>query len=70
MELSCPFCDRGKIEVWYIPSYIKIRRISGSFGKGHAFSKSADIWIVKSGCPVCGKSPNEVERELKRKRII
>lgn len=68
--LSCPFCDKGQIPCLYFPSATKVRRLSGSFGKGNAFSKSADTWVVQSGCSNCSKSQEEVEKELRRKGII
>jgi len=70
IELACPFCDKGKIQCWYIPSTTKIRRLSGSFGKGMAYSKSSEVWLIKSGCSVCGKSQEDVEKELKKLNII
>jgi sarcosine oxidase delta subunit len=70
VELACPFCDKGKIQAWHIPGTTKIRRLSGSFGKGMDYSKSADIWIIKTGCPVCGRSQEEIEKELKKRGLI
>lgn len=70
-ELSCPFCDKGKIACWYISGAIKVRsRSSATFGKISERVKSSDIWLIKSGCPNCGKSQEEVEKELKVKDII
>lgn len=69
-ELECPFCEKGKIVCLHFPSTTKIRRVSGSFGRGYHYSKSKDVWIVMSGCPICGKSKEEIERELKRQGII
>ncbi|MEM5868912.1 MAG: hypothetical protein QXL09_03105 [Candidatus Aenigmatarchaeota archaeon] len=70
-ELSCPFCDKGKIQAWYIPGAWSIKRKSTKTLPGHGtIYKSSDIWIIKSGCNVCGKSQEEVEKELKKKRII
>ena len=70
VELSCPFCDKGKINCLYVPSATKVRRVSGSFGRGQHYSKSAEVWLIQSGCSVCGKSAEEVEKELKKKNII
>jgi hypothetical protein len=70
-ELSCPFCDKGKIKCWYIPGAWSIRqRKTASLPGTKAIKKSADVWIIKSGCPVCGKSQEEVERKLKEEKII
>jgi len=32
--------------------------------------KSADDWLIQSGCCACGKTPKEVERRLKDEGII
>lgn len=44
VELSCPFCDKGKIQTWYIPSAVSVkgsgaRSLPGKFSK----SKSSDV---------------------------
>ena len=70
-ELSCPFCDRGRIACGYIPSVWSEKRTGrSSLGKGKKVVKSSDIWLIKSGCNVCGKSQEEVEKELKSKNVI
>ncbi|MEM5853544.1 MAG: hypothetical protein QW228_04205 [Candidatus Aenigmatarchaeota archaeon] len=71
VELSCPFCDKGKIQAWYIPGVTRvIKRPTATFGKAKKRVKDQDIWIIKSGCNVCGKSQEEVEKELKKQNII
>jgi len=71
IELACPFCDKGKIQCWYIASTLSERRItSATFGHTTRRSKSSEVWIIQSGCSVCGKSIEEVEKELKNKNII
>ena len=70
-ELSCPFCDKGRIVCWHIPSITRIRtHPTATFGKAKSKVKSPDIWLIKSGCNVCGKSQEEVEKELKKNEII
>lgn len=70
-ELSCPFCDKGRIQCWYIPSVTVVRkRPTATFGNARKRIKSPDIWMIKSGCNVCGKSQEEVEKELRRQNII
>jgi hypothetical protein len=70
-ELSCPFCDKGKIQCWHIPGiWSEKRKVTATFGKTRYRSKSADMWIIKSGCSVCGKSQEEVEKELRKKGVI
>jgi len=70
-ELSCPFCDKGKIQCWFIPGAWSIKqRKTASLPGRQAPSKSQDIWLIKSGCNICGKSQEEIERELKKRSII
>lgn len=70
-ELTCPFCDKGKIICGHIPS-VWGEKSSGrsSLGSGKKVTKSSEEWLIKSGCSVCGKSQEEVEKELKDKNII
>lgn len=70
-ELSCPFCDKGRIACRYIPSTwsVKVKRTKTLAG-GNSASKSKEVWLIQSGCSVCGKSSVEVEAELRRKNII
>ena len=69
--LACPFCDKGQIECGHVPSRLHVRtRATATFGKSRSSYKTAELWIVKSGCSVCGKSAEEVEKELKRKGDI
>jgi hypothetical protein len=71
VELSCPFCDKGKIQCWFIPGVkSQKRRVTATFGSKKEYSKSSDIWLIKSGCNVCDKSQEEVEKELKRQNVI
>lgn len=69
--LECPFCQKGEIQCLYFPSAWSVKRKSTKTlpGKG-TISKGSEEWIIQSGCPVCGKSAEEVEKELKRKGII
>lgn len=70
-ELSCPFCDKGIISCWYIKgAWGEKHSGRSSLGRGKSVYKSSDIWLVKSGCSVCGKSKEEVEKELKKDGII
>jgi hypothetical protein len=70
-ELSCPFCDKGRIQCWYIPG-VWSEKSSGrsSLGSGKKVIKSSDTWLIRSGCSHCGKSQEEVEKELRKKNII
>ena len=71
VELNCPFCDKGKIQCWYIPGEWshKMKRTKTLPGSG-SVSKSSDVWLIQSGCNVCGKSQQEIEKELIKKEII
>jgi len=70
-ELNCPFCDKGKIQAWYIPATWSFKRKSTKTLPGPGTpTKSPDIWLIKSGCNICGKSQEEVEKELRRQGII
>jgi hypothetical protein len=70
-ELSCPFCDKGKIQAWYIPGvWTEKRTGKSSLGRGKSVIKSTDVWLIKSGCSICGKLQEEVEKELRKKGVI
>jgi len=71
VELSCPYCDKGRIQCWFIPGVMQEkRRRTQTFGVKHERHKSSDTWLVQSGCNVCGKSSDEIERELRKRDII
>jgi len=70
-ELICPFCDKGRIQCWHIPSsWSEKKQSSETFGKKRLLRKSPDIWLIQSGCKICGKSRDEVEAELRKKGVI
>ena len=69
-ELSCPFCDKGRIQCLYIPSVISIKQNRSRVLRGSRKVKSLDMWIVQSGCSLCGKSQGEIEKKLKEDQII
>lgn len=67
-ELVCPFCDKGIISCLYFPGSVKSVK---SGGRGiRSVSKSSDEWIIQSDCPKCGKSADEIEKELKGRNMI
>lgn len=69
--LLCPFCEKGRIQCLYFPSAWSVKRKSTKTLPGQGtIHKSSEEWIIQSGCPVCGKSDEEVEKELIKKRII
>lgn len=70
-ELSCPFCDKGRISCLYFPSAWGEKRTGrSSLGSGKRVTKSSEEWIVQSGCNVCNKSKEEINSELKKLNII
>jgi hypothetical protein len=70
-ELACNFCDKGRTQCWHIPSISVIRRRPiAAFSNTKKRVTSPDIWLIKSGCNVCNKSQEEVEKELRKKNII
>jgi len=71
VELACPFCDKGRIQCWYIAGAVQEKRTGrSSLGSGKSITKSSDVWMIQSGCNVCGKSVEEVEKELKKQNMI
>lgn len=70
-ELSCPFCDKGHIQAGYIPSVWGEKRSGrSSIGSGKKVVKSSETWLIQSGCSNCGKTAEEVEKELRKRTII
>jgi hypothetical protein len=70
-ELSCPFCDKGKIACLHIPSVFSVRQTGrNSLGSGKSIKKSSELWLINSGCSICGKTKEEVEKELRNKNEI
>ena len=70
-QLNCPFCDKGRITCLHFPSTKNIKmRSTATFGRTKAYSKSSEEWLIQTGCSACGKTADEVEKELKKKDII
>ena len=70
-ELSCPFCDNGRIQAWYIPGNFSFKTAMAAHTRKSIPVKSADLWIIKSEkCPNCNKTKEEIEKELKKQNII
>ena len=71
IELPCPFCESGKIQCWYIAGAWshKMKKTKTLPGSG-TVSKSSDVWLIQSGCTVCGKNAEEVESKLREKGMI
>lgn len=70
-QLPCPFCKDGLINCMYVPSVWGEKRGGRtSLGSGKRITKSREQWIIQSGCSKCGKSQEEVEKELRAKEMI
>jgi len=70
-ELSCPFCDKGIIGALLIAGTKSFHKDkSSTFGSKTRVTKTSDYWLIKSGCSPCGKSSDEVEKELRRQHLI
>jgi len=69
-ELSCPFCDKGVIQALYIPGAVSIKRSGARSLPGRRVRKSSSAWIIRSGCPACSKTLDEVERKFKEDGTI
>ena len=63
--IPCPFCDKGQINYKYYPSEISVKRgAKSSLGRVTSFSTSKETKLIQSDCPVCGKTAEEVSKEL------
>lgn len=70
-ELSCPFCDKGRIPCLYFPGAISVKRSGARSLPGKtSIHKSSDVWVIQSGCNNCGKTQEEVEKKLNQDGII
>lgn len=69
--LPCPFCEKGEIQCLYFSGVWGEKRTGrSSLGSGKSIKKSSDNWIIQSGCSICGKSEDEVEKKLRKDGII
>lgn len=69
--MMCPFCQKDTISCMWFPSAVSVKRnVSASLPGLGSLNKSRETWIVKSGCSGCGKSQEDVEKEMKKKDII
>jgi hypothetical protein len=69
--LKCPFCDKGEISCKWYPSATTVKQTGRTAlgGKGK-LQKSKEVWIIETGCKVCGKTAEEVEKEFRNKGMI
>jgi hypothetical protein len=69
--LKCPFCDKGEISCLYFPSAVSVHHVvTSKGGRGNLKERSKEIWLIQTGCSVCGKTKEEVEKKLKTDNII
>ena len=60
---ECPFCGRMTIRVLHFPR--TARPVKTSWGGSKPWMQvSKEVVIIQSGCSNCGKSREEVEKEL------
>jgi hypothetical protein len=71
VELPCPFCGDGIIQTWFIPGAMQEKRhVTATFGASKTRRKSADTWLIQSGCNKCNKTVEQVEKELRKQGTI
>jgi uncharacterized protein YbaR (Trm112 family) len=68
--LACPFCNKGEIQCLYYPESYTVRKVQSGKGKSSTVRKSSSQWIIQSGCNLCGKNLESIEKELKCKNVI
>jgi len=69
-ELSCPFCDKGKITCLFIRGGYSFKKAMAAHTSKNIPVKSSDTWLIQTGCSFCGKSKEQVEKKLKETEII
>ena len=69
IEITCPFCNKGKIQIYQQGSVKKY--VSGPYGGGkRKVFQSEDRIIVASNCSICGKSDKEIQKKLEEKKEV
>lgn len=62
---DCPFCGKNTIQVVFFPRSIRPYKTSWG-GSKPGWKISKEQVIVQSGCSACGKSLEEVEKDILR----
>jgi hypothetical protein len=64
LTMKCPFCNKGDIEILYVPS--TVRPLKGPWGGSKPTLRRAqeNVMVKSEKCPVCGKSQKEIEKGL------
>lgn len=68
--LKCPFCNKGDIEITYIPFSTKTKKGPWGGYKSGVTEVSDNTIIHTEKCPNCGKSKKEIQKNLKGKEEI
>jgi ferritin-like protein len=65
-EITCPFCEKGKIKVRYIPKMLVTRYSHASSNrKSYSYFKNEKYTVI-SNCHICGKTKEKIEKFLNR----
>jgi Zn finger protein HypA/HybF involved in hydrogenase expression len=64
MEMKCPFCGEGKITVRYTAPIRVTSQCRGSGTTRASDSHRREKHTVISGCPKCGKTRIEIQKEF------
>ena len=68
---SCPFCDKGIIEILIRPSVLSAKRAACRAGRSTSWHRTKEeIVILTKSCPNCGKSKEEIEKKWREEGII
>lgn len=60
---DCPFCSKNTIQILYFPK--TARPTKSSWGGSRAWMNvTKETIVIQSGCLECGKTKEEVEKEL------
>jgi hypothetical protein len=68
--LKCPFCDKGDISCLYFKGQYSMKKTMAAHTSKNVPVKNSDVWIIQSGCQICGKSKEDVEKKLREIGII
>jgi hypothetical protein len=68
--LICPFCDKGKISCLLIAGTYSFKKSMAAHTSKSIPTKSSDVWLIQSNCNICGKTKDEIDKELKKRGII
>ena len=61
MELECPFCHEGKVEVFHKESYMQAKKSHIAAGDKVSFHRRPDTYEVLEDCPKCGEKAKVIQ---------